>query len=340
VPEGSAERLLQRWRPYDARRLTGRERRIEALTALSVIAVAVAMPLLFDDERSFDPLVALALIATLALGSRVHLYLGAGSAVPTQLVFVPMLFLLPPAAVPGCVAVALVAADAVDIVRRHEHPETLLKSLADASYAVGPSLVFAAAGAPVPELAAADTLAIAFLAQCATDLLVATVREWVGRGIAPSVQLRVIGSVYAIDACMTPVGLLIAMACAGRPLAFLLALPLLALLAALAADRRTRIREAVGRLDELTAERARLDGAIHRIGEAFASKLDRVALADIVVRTALEALGANYGRARLSSGTVAHGEGEAQPVVAAAEDAALRAGTLRVASSGEDVAMA
>jgi diguanylate cyclase (GGDEF)-like protein len=333
VPPGSAERLLERWRPYDDRSLTRRELRIELLAASSVIAVAVAMPLLFDGERALDPWVALALVVTYAAASRVHLYLGAGSAVPTQLVLVPMLFLLPPAIVPACVAVALVAADAVD------RPQRILASVADAWHAVGPALVFAVAGAPEPALAAADVLALAFLAQCATDLLTATARESLGRGIAPSVQLRVIGNVYLIDACLTPVGLLIAMACAGRPFALLLALPLLALLAVLAADRRVRIREAVGRLDELTAEHARLDRAIHRIGEAFASKLDRAALADIMVRTAVESLGAAYGRAHLATGVVEHGEG-APGVVAGAEDAARRAGELRVATSGDETAMA
>jgi diguanylate cyclase (GGDEF)-like protein len=333
VPDGSAERLLERWRPYDARSLTRRELRIELLAASSVVAVAVAMPLLFDGERALDPWVALALIVTYALASRVHLYLGAGSAVPTQLVLVPMLFLLPPAVVPACVALALVAADAVD------RPQRILASIADAWHAVGPALVFAVAGAPEPALAAADVLALAFAAQCATDLLTATARESLGRGIAPSVQLRVIGNVYLIDACLTPVGLLIAMACAGRPFALLLVLPLLALLAALAADRRVRIREAVGRLDQLTAEHARLDRAIHRIGEAFASKLDRAALADIMVRTAMESLGAGYGRAQLAAGMVEHGEA-APAVVAAAEDAARRSGALRVVTSGDEIAMA
>jgi diguanylate cyclase (GGDEF)-like protein len=333
VREGSAERLLERWRPYDARSLTQRELRIELLAASSVVVVAVAMPLLFAGERALDPWVALALIVSYALASRVHLYLGAGSAVPTQLVLVPMLFLLPPAVVPACVAIALVAADAVD------RPQRILASVADAWHAVGPALVFAAAGAPDPELAAAGVLALAFVAQCATDLLTATARESLGRGIAPSVQLRVIGNVYLIDACLTPVGLLIAMACAGRPFALLLALPLLALLAVLAEDRRVRIREAVGRLDELSAEKARLDRAIHRIGEAFGSKLDRAALADIMVRTAVESLGADYGHAQLAGGLVEHGEA-APAVVAAAEDAARRSGDLRVVTSGDEAAMA
>src|SRR5204862_6357274 len=91
-------------------------------------------------------------------------------------------------------------------------------------------------------------------AQSSTDPHTATARESLGRGIAPAVQLRVIGAVYLVDACLTPVGLLIAMACTGRPFAVLLVLPLFALLAALASDRRTRMRDAVRRLAELEDE--------------------------------------------------------------------------------------
>ena len=339
MPERSAEHLLQRWRPYDARRLTRRERRIEAIAAAAFVVVAAILPAALEGGRHFDPLLAAALVASLALGSRVSLYVGAGSAVPTQLVLVPMLFLLPPAAVPACVAIAAAAAEAVDVARRREHPERIVAGVADSWNAVGPALVFAAAGSPAAAPAAWDVLALAFAAQCAIDVLAATAREWLGRGIAPAVQLRVIGAVYAIDACLTPVGLAIAMACTGRPYAFVLGLPLLALLAALAADRRGRIREAVGRLDELTAEHERLDRAIDRIGEAFASKLDRGVLADIVVRTAVEAFGAQAGRATLASGTVERGIA-AGPALAEAETAARRAGALRVAVGEEFVAMA
>jgi diguanylate cyclase (GGDEF)-like protein len=339
VPEGSAERLLHRWRPYDARRLTRRELRVEILSAAAFIAVAALLPVVFTAHRDFDPVLAATLVVSLALASRVRLYVGAGSALPTQLVLVPMLFVLPPAVVPACAALAIVLGDAVDVARRRAHPERLIASVPDAWNAVAPAVVFAAAGSPAAGLDDWDVLALALAAQCATDLLVTTAREWLGRGIAPAVQLRVIGAVYAIDACLTPVGLVIAMACAGRPYAFLLALPLLALMAALAVDRRGRIREAAGRLDELTAEHERLDRAIDRIGEAFASKLDRAALTDIVVRTAVEAFGAQSGRAILASGTVEHGT-SAGPSLAAAEDAARRAGALRMASGDEYVAMA
>src|SRR5205085_986486 len=47
------------------------------------------------------------------------------------------------------------------------------------------------------------------------------------------------------------------------------------------------------RLEELRQERARLQGSIRRIGETFASNLDREALLEIVVDTALDGLAAD-----------------------------------------------
>jgi diguanylate cyclase (GGDEF)-like protein len=295
VPEGSAARLLQRSR----------------LTAAAFVAVAAILPLTLGSERAFDPLLAAALAVSLAIASRVRLHAGAGSAAPTQLVLVPMLFLLPPAAVPACVACGLAFA------RRQE-------GLADGWKSVGPALVFAAAGSPDAAPDAWAVLLLALAAQSVTGLLLTGARA----------------TAHLIDACLTPVGLALAMASAGRPYAFLLGLPLLGVLAALAADRRHRIREAVGRLDELTAEHDRLDRAFDRIGEAFASKLDRRALGDIVVRTAVEALGAQYGRAMLAGGTIEHGSTTGGPALAAAEDAARRSGALRVVVGEDLVGMA
>jgi diguanylate cyclase (GGDEF)-like protein len=333
------QRLLERWRPYDARRLTRRERRVEAAAACAFAAVALGMALLIPHARPFDPLLALALIASFALASGVRLHLGAGYAMPTQLVLVPMLFLLPPATVPACVGLALAGAAAVETLRGRAHPERILTGTADAWHAVAPSLVFVAAGRPAAELEYWAVPALAVLAQCATDLMFATFREWVGRGIAPAVQLRVIGTVYLIDFCLTPLGFLIAIAVADHAFAFVLALPLLALLALIADDRRRRIREAVDRLDELTVEHERLDRAVHRIGEAFGSRLDRTALVDIGLRTAVEALGAELGRANLASGTIELGSGPAD-AAAQAERAAQRGVALCMATEGDQVALA
>jgi diguanylate cyclase (GGDEF)-like protein len=52
-----------------------------------------------------------------------------------------------------------------------------------------------------------------------------------------------------------------------------------------------------GRLEDLRQERARLQTSLRRIGQTFASNLDRDALLEIVVRTAVDGLGADGGRA-------------------------------------------
>jgi diguanylate cyclase (GGDEF)-like protein len=51
------------------------------------------------------------------------------------------------------------------------------------------------------------------------------------------------------------------------------------------------------RLAELAQERARLQDAMRRIGETFAAHLDREGLLDIVVKTAVDGVGADGGRA-------------------------------------------
>src|SRR4051794_34340872 len=286
------ERMLHRWRPYDSRRFDPRERRVEGAAAAAFVAAAIALPLLLPPERSLNLGLAVGLTVLFAVASRVRLYLGAGYAMPTQLVLVPMLFLLPPATAPAWVACGFVLAAVVADVRRGAHQEKLLTSLADSWHAVGPALVLALAGEPVASLGAVPILALALLAQCVTDLLQATGREWAGRGISPALQVLVILSVYLIDACLTPVGLLVAIAGAADPLGVLLVVPLIGLLAALATDRRRRMQDASARLDELSAQRSRIDLAIHRIGEAFGSKLDRDALVGLMGRTAAEALDA------------------------------------------------
>jgi diguanylate cyclase (GGDEF)-like protein len=289
------ESLLERWRPYDARRFDPRERAVEATAAVLLVAVAVALPTLVAPERPLDIPLGIGLAVLFAVASRVRLYLGAGYAMSTQLVLVPMLFLLPPATVPAWVACGFLLAGVAADLRRGAHPERLLTSLADSWHAVGPALVFVVAGEPEPRLAALPLLALALVAQCGTDLLSATAREWAGRGISPAVQSLVVLSVYLIDACLTPVGLLVAIAGAQNDLGVLVVAPLLALLAALAADRRRRMQEAGERLDELSAQRERIDRAIRRIGEAFASTLDRAAIVDLITQTAAEALAARPG---------------------------------------------
>jgi diguanylate cyclase (GGDEF)-like protein len=60
-------------------------------------------------------------------------------------------------------------------------------------------------------------------------------------------------------------------------------------------------RELAGRLQELGQERLRLELSLRRIGETFASSLDRNGLLEIVVRTAVDAVDAQGGRALMQT---------------------------------------
>jgi diguanylate cyclase (GGDEF)-like protein len=67
--------------------------------------------------------------------------------------------------------------------------------------------------------------------------------------------------------------------------------------AALGDEFNKMSRQLETRLEELRQERARLQESVRRIGETFASNLDREGLLEIVVDTALDALAADCGRA-------------------------------------------
>jgi diguanylate cyclase (GGDEF)-like protein len=65
-----------------------------------------------------------------------------------------------------------------------------------------------------------------------------------------------------------------------------------------------------GRLKELGEERLKMELSLRRIGETFASNLDRDGLLEIMVRTAVDAVGAQGGRALMQD----HPDGARQPV--------------------------
>jgi diguanylate cyclase (GGDEF)-like protein len=102
------------------------------------------------------------------------------------------------------------------------------------------------------------------------------------------------------------------------------------------------------RLEELHAERTRLENAMRRIGETFASNLDRDALLQIVLHTALDGTGAQGGRATMRRGrdgglrqiTQAGTLDDVEAALHAAESAVLEAGVPREAAANGAVALA
>ena len=156
------------------------ESAIAALFALTAAALAFA-----SAGESHDATTALLLVATYAFVARVRFQLGPGLVRPTQLVLVPMLFLLPPLVVPALVAGASILSELPEIARRRAHPERGLVAIADCWHTVGPAIVVAALGTGDPVQISWSLFVLALLSQFTVDFLASILREWLGAGIGP-----------------------------------------------------------------------------------------------------------------------------------------------------------
>jgi signal transduction histidine kinase len=240
--------LRQGWsaeaQPLDRRRLL-----TEGLVGGAFLVAAVALAALGDAERSFDPVKALVLTLAFALAIRVHVDVGAGYTTPVQVVFVPMLLLAPTPLVPLLVALGWALGRLPDLRGGRVHPDRLLLVLANSWFAIGPALVLTLADAQTPDWGDWPVYLAALAAQFAGDLGAGLLREWLGQGIAPELQLRAIGLVPLIDTLLAPLGLLAAFASADFDYAFVLLLPTLLLLVFYARERRRRLENALALAD-------------------------------------------------------------------------------------------
>jgi diguanylate cyclase (GGDEF)-like protein len=318
---GAAEDLLERRRPDETRRLARRELTIELLAAGLFALTAIALVLSLPTPGGLDTMPAALLVSAYALVSRVKFQLGPGFLRPTQLVFIPMVFLLWAPAVPLLVAAGALLGQLPDVVRRGARPERLLVAVADSWYAIGPAVLVGLVAPVELTWAGWPVYALALLAQFAGDLVVSTLREWLGSAMPPVAQAKVIGLVYLADTLLAPIGLLAVFAATAQPYAYLLAVPSGALLALVARERSARIERALAlgrayrasalllesQAEDLRRQTARLERSHRRVGDAVASILDRAAVERILLTTVLDALEAGVARvdARASSGRLA-----------------------------------
>jgi len=179
-------------------------------------------------------------IGAYAAASRVEFQVGPGLALPTQVVLVPMLFVLPLRVVPLCVAAGLLVGD-VTTARGRMRIERVPLRLANAWHAVGPVLVLAAAGAPPPAFRYAPIFAAALGAQFVFDYISTATLEWLRVGLSPRTLARFIAWAYFVDVALSAVALPVARTAQQAPAAVLLSLPLVGLLGYFARERTARI---------------------------------------------------------------------------------------------------
>jgi len=249
------ERLLED--SWDARSSSvgRRERTVEALAALAFLCCAGPLAIHALAAHHLDVVLALVLVGMYALvAGLIRFPIGAGYVVPSYLVLVPMLLLLPPGVVPLLTAAGLVLGRFLDSLARRAERGRVLMAIPDAWHALGPAAVLVAVGPLHGDVSEALVYAAAFAAACLIDLTSATVREAAIRGLRSSLQIRVIAAVWLVDAAFAPLGLAIAHAAQHSRFDLLLILPLNGLFVVLSRERNARIEQATRRLEEMLTD--------------------------------------------------------------------------------------
>jgi HD-GYP domain-containing protein (c-di-GMP phosphodiesterase class II) len=241
----AVERMLYEGRERRPRPLTADELRAEGVMTALLVIVVTSIALGFDDRVGFDLGHAAALTVAFALAAHVRFSVGPGYTSPVQLVFFPMLFFLPPAAVPICVTFGYALAKLADAALGRGHRDRVLTAAPDAWFSVGPALVFAAAQPGAPDWGDSPIYLAALVAEMGTDIFASTLREWVALRISPRLQLAVLARVYMVDALLTPVAVMAAIAADGQPYRVLLVLPIIGLFAIFAQEREANIANAL-----------------------------------------------------------------------------------------------
>src|SRR5690348_15770941 len=200
----------------------------EAACAALFVAAAGALAALASSPRGFALWPFAVTVTAYLIASRVQYAVGSAWSAPTQLVFVPMLFVLPTPFVPLVIAACSLADQVPRAFAGHLAPTRALARIGDSFYALGPTLGLVAFGAQSFSCHHWPVFVLAFIAQIAFDAGAGLGRAWFAERVRPSGQLPML-CLYFTDASLACVGLLVAASAATQPGLLLLALPLVGL---------------------------------------------------------------------------------------------------------------
>ncbi len=222
----------------DTRRLRG-----ALLVGGSYVIAALALALLAGVHGASLGVAALYVVA-IAVAGNVVFDVGSGFTVPTQTVFVPMLFALPASVVPLLVPLALALGMLPQVLRRDVAPGWLLTALANSWFAIGPALVLVLAHDHSP-VGRSGVLLGALAAQFAFDFVASAARERLYGGPGLRELVAEYRPVYAIDLALSLLGLAVAYATivAHSQLALLLIAPSFLLLRFFSQERHERLAQ-------------------------------------------------------------------------------------------------
>jgi putative nucleotidyltransferase with HDIG domain len=243
--DAATERRVEESFERRARKMDRRELLALLPFNAAFLIAAVALAVAAEPARELSAPLAVAFVAAYVIADRIEFSTGAGYAVPTQLVFVPMLLLLPTPLVPLLVAAAVTISSVPDVVSGARAPSRGLLGASDAFFALGPALVLVVAGAQLPEWTHLPAFAAALAAQHVADGAYFTLRLWASPGVPMRDTLREMRLSRRVDTLLFPLGLLAAIAAADAPAGALLVLALVPLLVGFGREREASIQRSL-----------------------------------------------------------------------------------------------
>jgi HD-GYP domain-containing protein (c-di-GMP phosphodiesterase class II) len=236
-----AETLLKSARDrFVVRKHADRLLATEATGAAVFLIGALTLSLSVTSVRHLSASTLAITAAAYLIASRVQFPVGSAWSRPTQVVFVPMLFLLPIGVVPLVVAGCLVLDLWPEIPKHRVSLMRVLARLGDSLHTIGPVVVLVLAHRQRFSWGDWPVLVGAFMAQIALDAGSGFARTWFAEGVRPSKQPQMVW-LYLTDGCLACAGLLVAASAVTRPGLVLLALPMIALLGLFARERQHRV---------------------------------------------------------------------------------------------------
>jgi HD-GYP domain-containing protein (c-di-GMP phosphodiesterase class II) len=226
-----------------ADQLARAERRAEAAVGGAFLVAVAALFLIRTPHTGFSVVASLSCVAILAVASRVTFDVGAGFTVPTQIPFVPLVLLTPPALIAPLTVLALVLGMLPDVIVRRLPPSRLLVVPGNSWFAIGPAALMTVPHDGV--LPPIWLLVALIVAQFAGDLAANALRERLQHRIRLGELLLEERLVFVVDLALFPVGLATALATQVRPWAVLLVAPLIGLLSVFSRERRARLDQLV-----------------------------------------------------------------------------------------------
>src|SRR5207244_9990600 len=240
--DANVDALIEQSRRLATTPLGDRDRLASLLLAVPFLVVSVALVVFAHSSRQAGLWTFVVFVGSYAPASRIDFEVGTGSAVPTQLVLVPMLALLPVQDVPLCVVAGLLLGGLPDYARGRVPIARSVLRFVNSWHAVGPALVLVVAGQPEPTPRNLPIYALAFVAQFAFDFGSTALRDRLGLGVSPLSLVRFMVWIWAVDLALAPIAILAALGCRAHPSIVLFYLPLLGCLVCYV--RYTHVRSA------------------------------------------------------------------------------------------------